>query len=65
MVLPVPSVAGHNGKVRKRVLQQILAGASDANIRFDDLRSLLAGLALQNASAATITSLARPELRRF
>jgi hypothetical protein len=30
--------------VRKRVLQQILSGASDANVRFDDLRSLLAGL---------------------
>jgi hypothetical protein len=30
--------------VRKRVLQQILSGASDANVRFDDLRLLLAGL---------------------
>jgi hypothetical protein len=30
--------------VRKRVLQQILSGASDANVRFEDLRSLLAGL---------------------
>lgn len=35
---------GDNEKVRKRVLQQILTGASDANIRFDDLLSLLAGL---------------------
>ena len=34
----------HNEEVRKRVLQQILTGASDANIRFEDLRSLLAGL---------------------
>jgi hypothetical protein len=34
----------HNEGVRKRVLQQILSGASDANIRFDDLRSLLSGL---------------------
>jgi len=30
--------------VRKRVLEQILSGASDASIRFDDLRSLLASL---------------------
>jgi hypothetical protein len=30
--------------VRKRVLQQILSGASDANVRFEDLRSLLTGL---------------------
>ena len=34
----------HNEKVRKRVLQQILSGASDANVHFEDLRSLLAGL---------------------
>jgi hypothetical protein len=34
----------HNKKVRKRVLQQILSGVSDANVRFEDLRSLLAGL---------------------
>ena len=34
----------HNEEVRKRVLQHILSGASDANIRFEDLRSLLAGL---------------------
>ncbi|MCC6586989.1 MAG: type II toxin-antitoxin system HicA family toxin [Bryobacterales bacterium] len=30
--------------MRKRVLQQILSGASDANVRFEDLRSLLAAL---------------------
>jgi hypothetical protein len=30
--------------VRKRVIQQILSGASDANVRFEDLRALLAGL---------------------
>ena len=30
--------------MRKRVLQQILSGASDANVRFEDLRSLLTGL---------------------
>ena len=30
--------------MRKRVLQQILTGASDANVRFEDLRSLLAAL---------------------
>ena len=30
--------------MRKRVLQQILSGASDANVRFEDLRSLLASL---------------------
>ena len=34
----------HNERVRKGVLQQILSGASDANIRFDDLRSLLTKL---------------------
>jgi hypothetical protein len=30
--------------VRKRLLQQILSGASDANVRFEDLRSLLSSL---------------------
>jgi hypothetical protein len=30
--------------VRKRVIQQILSGASDANVRFEELRALLAGL---------------------
>lgn len=30
--------------MRKRVLQQITSGASDANVRFEDLRSLLAGM---------------------
>ncbi len=30
--------------MRKRVLQQILSGAADANVRFEDLRSLLSGL---------------------
>jgi hypothetical protein len=30
--------------VRLRVLQQVLSGASDANVRFEDLRSLLAAL---------------------
>lgn len=29
--------------MRKRVLQQILSGASDANVRFDDLRAVLVG----------------------
>jgi hypothetical protein len=37
-------LGNHNEEVRKRVLQQILSGASDANVRFDDLRLLLAGL---------------------
>ena len=30
--------------MRKRVLRQILGGASDANVHFEDLRSLLASL---------------------
>ncbi|MDE3166379.1 MAG: type II toxin-antitoxin system HicA family toxin [Acidobacteriota bacterium] len=30
--------------MREPVLRQILSGASDANVRFEDLRSLLAGL---------------------
>ena len=30
-----------NGYVRKRVLLQVLQGTADANVRFDDLRSLL------------------------
>jgi len=43
----IPAETPHNKsliirKVRKRLLQQILSGASDANIRFEDLRSLLA-----------------------
>lgn len=33
-----------NGLVRKRVLQQVLQGTADANIRFEDLRSLLSAL---------------------
>ena len=31
----------HNEGVRKRVLLQVLRGTADANIRFEDLRSLL------------------------
>ena len=34
----------HNKRVRKRLPQQILSGTSDASVRFDDLRTLLAGL---------------------
>lgn len=30
--------------MRKRILWQVLQGSADANIRFDDLRSLLAAL---------------------
>jgi hypothetical protein len=30
--------------VRKRVLQQVLQGSADANIRFEELRSLLSAL---------------------
>ena len=33
--------------VRKRVLHQILSGASDANVRFEDLRSLVRGLGFE------------------
>lgn len=33
--------------MRKRVLHQILSGASDANVRFEELRSLLAGLGFE------------------
>jgi len=33
-----------NGRVRKRVLLQVLSGTADANIRFEDLRSLLGAL---------------------
>jgi hypothetical protein len=33
-----------NGRVRKRVLVQLLSGTADANIRFEDLRSLLHAL---------------------
>ena len=33
-----------NVYVRKRVLLQVLQGTADANIRFEDLRSLLGGL---------------------
>jgi hypothetical protein len=36
-----------NEEVRKRVLQQILSGAADANIRFEDLRSLLVGFGFE------------------
>ena len=36
--------SGDNVYVRKRVLLQILQGTADANIRFEDLRSLLSAL---------------------
>ena len=36
--------SGDNTYVRKRVLLQILQGTADANIRFEDLRSLLGAL---------------------
>jgi hypothetical protein len=36
--------ATDNGVVRKRVLLKVLQGTGDANIRFEDLRSLLSAL---------------------
>lgn len=35
---------GHNYGVRKRVLEQVLTGTSDTNVRFEELRSLLVAL---------------------
>ena len=39
-----PSRSSDNIRVRKRILVQVLSGAADANIRFEDLRSLLGAL---------------------
>jgi hypothetical protein len=41
---PVELGSGDNVYVRKRVLLQVLQGTADANIRFEDLRSLLSAL---------------------
>jgi hypothetical protein len=38
---------GDNGHVRKRVLQDVLQGTRDANVRFEELRSLLSALAFE------------------
>jgi hypothetical protein len=48
--------SGNNVYVRKRVLLQVLRGTADANIRFEDLRSLLGALGF----AAIITSFPNP-----
>jgi hypothetical protein len=36
--------SGDNAYVRKRILLQVLQGTADANIRFEDLRSLVSAL---------------------
>ena len=41
---PVQFGSSDNDDVRKRVLLQVLQGTADANIRFEDLRSLLGAL---------------------
>jgi len=41
---PIELDSGDNIYVRKRVLLQVLQGTADANIRFEDLRSLLGAL---------------------
>ncbi len=47
-----------------KVLQQILGGSSDANIRFADLRSLLLRLAFEERVRGFITFIGRREWRR-
>jgi hypothetical protein len=43
-----------------KILEQVLRGASDANIHFDDLRHLLRVLGLKNAPVEATTSFAGP-----
>jgi hypothetical protein len=40
-VVPLSLGSGDNAYVRKRILLQVLQGTADANIRFEELRSLL------------------------
>ena len=55
---------GDNRFVRKRVLLQVLSGTADANIRFEELRSLLDALGFAERIKAIITYLSAPAWRR-
>ena len=46
--------------VRKQVLMQVLHGTADSNIRFDDLRSLLAALGFSERVRGSHHIFARP-----
>jgi hypothetical protein len=46
--------------VRKQVLMQVLQGTADSNIRFDDLRSLLAALGFGERVKGSHHIFARP-----
>jgi hypothetical protein len=48
--------------VRKRILLQVLRGTTDANIRFDDLRSLLAALGFVERVKGSHHIFARPDV---
>jgi hypothetical protein len=48
--------------VRKRLLLQVLQGTSDANIRFDDLRSLLTTLGFVERVKGSHHIFARPDV---
>jgi len=48
--------------VRKQVLQQVLQGTADSNIRFDDLRSLLAALGFSERVRGSHHIFTRPDV---
>ncbi|HEY1947530.1 MAG TPA: type II toxin-antitoxin system HicA family toxin [Bryobacteraceae bacterium] len=48
--------------MRKQVLLQVLQGAADANIRFDDLRSLLATLGFNERVKGSHHIFTKPEV---
>ena len=47
-------------RVRKQVLLQVLQGTADSNIRFDDLRSLLAALGFSERARGSHHIFTRP-----
>ena len=59
-VRAVPANSNDNQSVRKQVLLQVLQGTADTNIRFDDLRSLLATLGFSERVRGSHHIFARP-----
>ena len=45
--------------VKRKLLQRLLGGRSDANIRFKDLRNLLLSLGFKERTQVAITSTSR------
>jgi hypothetical protein len=51
-----------NGDVRQRVLFRVLQGNADSHVRFDELRSLLAGLGFSERIKGGHHVFSRPDL---